>query len=116
MGSRYFCPFHFCKYNILKFEKYSIKLFPSTILKHFKCKISSARLAIFLNKNKHNLNFFLLCLFLFRNMANLAEDILHLKCFRIVDGKSLIEYFSYVRKKTVLFRAKVLNFNMCISH
>ena len=47
-------------------------------------------------------------------MANLAEDILHLKCFRIVDGKSLIEYFSYVRKKTVLFRAKVLNFNMCI--
>jgi len=36
-------------------------------------------------------------------MANLAEDILHLKCFRIVDGKSLIEYFSYVTKENLSY-------------
>ena len=46
-------------------------------------------------------------------MANLAEDILHLKCFRIVDGKSLIEYFSYVTKENLSYSGPKYQILIC---
>ena len=46
-------------------------------------------------------------------MASLAEDILHLKCFRIVDGKSLIEYFSYVTKENLSYSGPKYQILIC---